>query len=63
MAVFDFRPKYEITSLTNHAFKLFDIAKQTRPHHAWLIEEIMLSQVSVYKDVCRLVEFRTERQT
>lgn len=42
--------------------KLFDIAKQTRPHHAWLIEEIMLSQVSVYKDVCRLVEFRTDKK-
>ena len=42
--------------------KLFDIAKQTRPHHAWLIEEIMLSQVSVYKDVCRLVEFRTAKK-
>ena len=42
--------------------KLFDIAEQTRSHHVWLIKEMMLSQVSVFRDVCRLVKFRTDKK-
>jgi hypothetical protein len=56
MAVFDFRARLM------DGIKLFDIAEQTRSHHAWLIEEMMLSQVSVFRDVCRLVEFRTDKK-
>lgn len=42
--------------------ELYDIARSTIDKHAWLISEIMHSQVSVLRNVCYSVKFRTERE-
>jgi len=42
--------------------ELYDIASSTVDKHAWLIEEIIHSQVSVLRNVCYSVKFRTERE-
>jgi len=42
--------------------ELYDIASSTVDKHAWLIEDIMHSQVSVLRNVCYSVKFRTERE-
>ena len=42
--------------------ELYDIERSTIDKHAWLIAEIMHSQVSVLRNVCYFVKFRTERE-
>lgn len=42
--------------------ELYDIAENTRSQHAWVMSQMMHSQVSVLRDVCRLVEYRTDKQ-